>query len=268
MTGRAASLLLLGALVLAPALDASAQPSAADIAQARSLFATGVGLLRERRWAEGCDALARSNALVETAETHHNLAVCSGELGRVLDQAEHLRAFLRLAGPTIDEGMLSRARADLEAVEPQIPTLVLDVDPPDADDVEIALDGERVPREAWGHPRPVNPGDVVIVATGVPWLAWTDTVTVRHGEQRTVAIELRSRGARDADPLDDPFPDAPATPPPRGGDDTALWIVVITVAAAVLAGGVLATYFLLTANDGRADVPLDVDWRREAILRF
>jgi len=258
--------LALGVLLLSGVARAQPATSAspADIAQARELFTRGVELLRERRWSEGCEVLERSNALVETAQTHHNLAVCTGELGRLLDQAEHLRAFLRLAGPSVDRSLVDRAQADLEAVTPQIPSIVLAVEPPDARGVEVSVDGEAVSASAWGTPRPVNPGEVVVVAGGDDWFLFNERYELRRGEQRTIDIRLRRRPTLAAS---DPAP-APEAPPDGGGDDVGVWIAVSAIAAVVLGAVAVTTYFLVTAGDDRSEVPLDVDWRAEALLRF
>lgn len=250
---RTALLALLLALVPSLALG----QSSADVSQARSLFRTGVERLRANDWEGACEALEQSNALVETAQTHLNLALCSGELGRLLDQSEHLRAFVRLADSTIEPARLEEARATIEQLEPRIPKIVVRVPPGSEQGLQVRVGTQVVPRAAWGAPRPVNPGAVNVEATGGPYIDYRTTLQVGEGE--TIEVELalvhrpdavaQNEMDRDGRRMDDHVDDESGTP----------WWLWAGVGAAVAIGTVV-TILLVTQEDEivRPDFPTDL----------
>ena len=70
---------------------------------------------------------------------------------------------LRLAvQPGQQEETQRQAKADaateLAALRPRVPTLVVQVSGADAKDVEVTVDGAKVPSSLLVVPRPVNPG--------------------------------------------------------------------------------------------------------------
>ncbi|MCC7536611.1 MAG: hypothetical protein IT379_10380, partial [Deltaproteobacteria bacterium] len=182
-------------VLLPPSVHAQSQPTPApaDLAQARELFRQGVDRLRASEWSQACDLLRRSNELVEVAQTHLNLAVCSGMLGRILDQSEHLRAFLRLAGPDIDPERIEEARRTVESLEPRIPRIVVRVRGTPEEGFQVSVDRSVLPRAAWGTPRPVNPGQVRIEARGESYVTFRSTVRVQTGETMEVEVPLVMR---------------------------------------------------------------------------
>ena len=240
-----------------PALGQS-QPAPADLAQARELFRQGVDRLRASEWSQACDYLRRSNELVETAQTQLNLAVCSGMLGRILDQSEHLRAFLRLAGPDIDPERIEEARRTVESLEPRIPRIVVRVRGTPDEGFHVRVDRSVLPRAAWGTPRPVNPGQVHVEAEGESYVTFRSTVRVQIGETMEVEVPLVARprtAARDDQRRrdDDRF----------GGrdrdDDRAVtqqwWFWTTIIGVAVIGTGVAV--YLATRDDGNETVPVD-----------
>lgn len=255
--------LLSSLLILSAVSTAFAQP-AADVAQARELFRGGVEHLRAERWAEACESLDRSAALVETAPTHLNLALCSGELGRVLDQSEHLRAFLRLAGPDVDPARITEAETTIAAIAERIPTVVPNVNVASDAVLTLIIAGAEIPRAAWGTPRPVNPGAITVRASGAAYLDFSQTVQVREGERIEVEIVPvpRPEEARPADTQTPIIIQAPAVEEPRS---RAGLIIALVVSVAVIGAG-LGTYFALRDPPRqRANWGDDVDGVFEAL---
>lgn len=179
--------LVLSFSLFAAVAEAQSARAPADVAQARELFAGGVVALQAERWAEACEALTQSVALVETAQTYFNLALCSEHLGRLLEQSEHLRAFVRLAGPEVEPQRVETARRTIASLEHRLPRVVLRVSGVTAG-ASVELNGRVVPPAAWAAPRPLSPGRVTVRATapGAQPFEWELTV----GENETRDIEI------------------------------------------------------------------------------
>lgn len=239
----------------AVALAASAQePEAADIAQARQLFNEGVEHLHGERWSEACESFARSNALVQTAQTHLNLAVCSDHLGRLLDQSENLRAFIRLAGADVEPARVEQARATVAELEDRIPTVVVRVLAPEDAQLTLTIAGVEVPRATWGNPRPVNPGVVEVRASGPAHVEHVESFELRAGDRLDAEIRPTPRPVPLPEPAapEPPAPvSAPTTPvadpaPAPSGVRWAWWIT----ASVVLAVGLSVGGYFLFRDDG------------------
>ncbi|MCC7537622.1 MAG: hypothetical protein IT379_15470 [Deltaproteobacteria bacterium] len=230
------------------------------MAQARDLFRSGVQRLQASEWTAACDLLGRSLALVETAQTHFHLARCSAELGRVLDQAEHLRAFARLAGPDVPPEEVDDARNRAVLLDPRIPRVRIRFTTPPRGRVALRVDGAEVPRAAWSEPRPVNPGELRIEVEGERYVDYATTTRVTEGQ--TVEIEvvlvLRPRvaaadGAAARGDSDRRPPERPVDRPASRAV-TAQWWFWATIGAVVVVGTGVAVY-AATRDDGTTRTP-------------
>ncbi len=240
--------------------------SEADRSQARTLYYEGQEHLNASRWARACDVLAQSNALIETAETHHHLASCSGELGRLLDQSEHLRAFVRMAGPHIDPDKITEANATIATLQPQIPAVVPNVQIASSHILTLTIAGETVPRAAWGSPRPVNPGPVLVRAMGAGYQPFSETVQVQPGERLEVSVELiptprpEVTSRSDGPPIivQNVLPERDEPQVSRGRP-----ALIVTLVLVLAAGAGVGAYFLLRDNE-----PNDADSVHAAVISF
>lgn len=165
----------------------SASPE--DVAQARALFAEGVAQLQNEQWEGACQSLSRSVALVETAQTHFNLAICSEHTARLVEQAEHLRAFVRLAGPEVEPERVASARAAITQIEARLSRLVLRVSGV-IEGASVEVNGRAVPPAAWSSARPLSPGRVTIRATAPGAQTFEQEITLGERETREVEILL------------------------------------------------------------------------------
>jgi hypothetical protein len=222
-------------------------PSPADIAQARELFQMGVERLNVRDWAGACDSFDQSLALVETAETHFNMAVCAGELGRVLDQSEHLRAYVRLVGGGGDTERVADANLTLERLAQRIPKVVIRVPERAAPGLRIRIGEHEIPRQAWGVPRPVNPGAIAIEAAGGGYISYHQTLQVREGETVDVEISLV------VDPAHGERVGMTDTPPEEEGGNE--WLIWTGVGVGVAGVGVALLLLLTQGGEDQAVPP-------------
>lgn len=249
---------------VAPARGAAQAP--ADIAQARDSFGRGVAALQAERWEEACSLLEQSVALVETAQARFNLALCSQRLGRLLEQSEHLRAFVRLAGPDVEPARLTQARETINALDWRIPRLTLRVVGL-TQDVTIEVNGRVVPQAAWSTPRPLSPGLVTIHATSPLAQPFHQEIDLAESEAREVTIELvRRPGVVVED-------DGRAAQVIRervvverdvdgGGDDGAGWGIGLTIGALVLGGAAVSIwYFGFESQTGPTPYPFETSGR-------
>lgn len=237
-------------LAASPSAGQEGEPSAADVAQARELFRQGVQSLRAQRWQEACDLLERSNAIVETAPTRMNLSICSDSLGRILDQSEHLRAYLRLSEGD-DDAQRRAASQAIERIADRIPRLVVTM-PDFASGSELRIDSELVPEPTWGSPRPVNPGAIAISVRGPDVVAHDQTVEVPEGETIEVELWLTARMPTPGEAASTSTDEAPREREPiseagaRDGVATRWWFWTLVGAAALGLG--LGLYFGLRGD--------------------
>jgi len=252
-TGAVGLVALVAVLGVSPAdAQEAEEASPADVAQARELFYRGVELLRGSEWEAACEALARSNALVETPHTRLNLAVCSGEIGRLVEQSEHLRAVLRLGEGELDAERLADARSTLEDLEPRIPRVVVRVVGA-VDDVEVRVDDRIVPPAGWGAERPADPGTVTVHAEAPGYLPFTEEIEIAQGERREVEVRMvpspDAAAASGADTSGSPADggDAGDGGAAGGGAVTGRWWFWAIVGVVVLGGGA-ATYLALSSG--------------------
>src|SRR5262249_45342792 len=148
------------ALLLVPAA-ASAQISDADKAGARALAQQGQDALDAKDYATAADRFARARELVPAPTLSLGLARAQVGLGRWIAAQEPYTRLLRESvpanAPPAFAKALADARKELDALEPRIPSIVINVK--GAPTFEVLLDGQPVPRALVGVNRPVDPGD-------------------------------------------------------------------------------------------------------------
>lgn len=255
-----ASALLWLAFALCPFVSEAqtTSPAPADVAQARDLFRQGVDRLQAADWSSACDLLGRSLALVVTAQTHFHLARCSAELGRVLDQAEHLRAFARLAGPDVPPEEVDDARNRAVLLDPRIPRVRLRFARPPTGEIRVRIAGSDVAREGWLEPRPVNPGEIVVAIEGARYEPFSRTLRVAEGQIVDVEVDLvpRPRAAADDATRSDRRrrADRPVTGSTESRPITQRWWFWTSIGAVVIVGTGVAVW-AATRDDGSSATP-------------
>ena len=193
-----------------PATGSTAADSAAA---AQALFVEGRGLVREGRYAEGCEKLEQSRHLDPAPGTVINLADCYEKLGKV---ASAWLAFHEAAATAQRYGRAEwaeKARERASALEPNVPHLTVAVDEP-APGTTVRRAGVLVEESALGSPVPVNPGAYVIDAVAPGRRPWSTRLVV---EAATRVVLHVPRLAEETSNALTPAPVVPCAPAPVTG---------------------------------------------------
>jgi hypothetical protein len=201
---------------LAASSPAAADPTAQDLATARTLYNEGVDL-REKGDLQGAMArLQAAYALVPTPIIGLELGNTQLTLGKLVEARETLYAASHLPPSPAESkaGLIARQEGArlAESLRPRIPALRIDVKgASERDGLHVSVDGETVPAQVLRLPFKVNPGKHHVTASARAAEAHPVDVEVAEGEERAVTLEL-SPGAAAA-------PEAPASPPPRAPEE-------------------------------------------------
>ena len=193
--------------------DAFAQ-SAADKATARTLATEGIKLFRDGKFAESLDKMQRAQAMYDAPVHVLYIARCQVKLDKLVEGAESYRRLVRMpldanAPPAFKEAIES-GNKELEEVEPKVPALRVEVEPANADKLEIRIDGEAMPVAALGIDRPANPGWHTVQAWAPGYAASENKIELKAGEKKPLKIVLVPGGG----PPPPGFAVPPAGPPP------------------------------------------------------
>jgi len=151
--------------------SARAQVSDADRNAARDLYNEGWSLQQAGRYNEALDRYQRSIAVFPAPTTAFRVAQCKEALGKLVEAAEDLRAITHAAlPPNAPQAFVTAQRdaaTELASVEPRIPKVTINVNPPGVQGLVVTIDGATMPNALVGVPRPVDPGTHTITA-GAP----------------------------------------------------------------------------------------------------
>lgn len=207
---RLASALLVTAL-LAPTL-AEAQVADADRATARQLAQQGQDALDKRDFVTAADRFTRADALVHAPTLLLGVARAQAGLGKLVSAQEAYARIVRegvpAGAPPAFAKAVADARAELAALEPRIPNLVINVK--GAKQPRVTVDGAPVPAAALGVNRPVDPGKHLIRAEADGFAAAEAAVVVAESRTESVTIELKASALAPPPVVNPP----PGTPPP------------------------------------------------------
>ncbi|MBK9265268.1 MAG: hypothetical protein IPM54_36480 [Polyangiaceae bacterium] len=137
---------------------------------AQEFFVDAMKMMSAKRYADACEKFARSLELDPGMGTQFRLAECYEKLGRLASAYEQYLAVADAAkeAQKKDRELVARKRAD--ALEPRVArlTIVIGAALVDVPGLEVVRDGAVVPKELWGTPIYIDPGDhvVTIKATG------------------------------------------------------------------------------------------------------
>ncbi len=215
MKPKTGALLLLGVLALAAPVAAQA-PDAATRTAARALGTAGVEAYQANDFATATDKLEKAYALLRAP----SLGLWSGralvKIGKWVEAADRFLEATSLQVPAGDYAVQKRAQADaaaeLAALRPKIPSLVVVVEGAELADCAISVDGVPVASSLLSAGRLVDPGTHVIDGRRGADQARAQ-VTLAEGERKTAKLEFGA-SPTPAAPVTPALAAPPAAPPP------------------------------------------------------
>lgn len=146
---------------------------------------------------EALAAFRASFELEPSPNTRFKIARCYLALGRIGSAYTQFRRAAQDADDRLKATHEHRyaatrnaASAEAASLEGRVPRLTLALPGDVPDDLKVTLDGNEVPRAAWGLTLEVDPGSHSIVVTGRRVQRGSHTVTLQVGERRRLDVPL------------------------------------------------------------------------------
>jgi hypothetical protein len=239
---------MIAVVALVPA-RARAQPSTDAQSRADALFREGQELLAAGQVATACAKLEESERLDPALGRLLNLAYCHQQLGRTATAYNEFNEAAALATQKGDERQ-GFARAQASALAPKLSFVRLDLGRA-AEVSEVRVDGERLGRQEWVLPFPIDPGPHTLSFGAPRHKPHDQSVMITAPGIAAVVVEALEPEATEPTPQGVPQPPLPAVTLPAppvasagaGSSRTFGWVVG---AAGVVALGV-GTGFALDA---------------------
>jgi hypothetical protein len=175
---------------------ASAQ-TASDKATARQMATEGIQSYKQGKHAEALDLLQRAEQLYDAPVHLIYIARVQAALGKLVEASETYRRLARTdlaaGAPQAFKDAVTDAQKELQLLEPKIPSLRIDVGPPNTKGLQLKLDGEILSSVVVGINRPTNPGKHTVEAAAADFDAATATVDLLSGGKQSVTLQLRPR---------------------------------------------------------------------------
>lgn len=238
------------------ATRATAEPTAADRATARSLAREGFEALKTDNFEVAEDRFRRADELVHapTLVVDHARALVG--LGRLVEAHERYSLVLREGVSPNAAWPWKRAYADaqkeIEVIKQRLAWLTIEVVGPDKP--QVSVDGKPIPAAAVGVRRATDPGDRTVKASAAGYYPKEAPVVLAEGAEQSVRLELEAmppevlaetpaeatpaaagQGAQNGEPS------ASAEP---GPDNTLAYVALGIGGAGLVAWGVTGVLFL------------------------
>ncbi len=190
---------------------AHAEPTAAEKETARGLVDEGDKRVEAGDLDGALKAYRAAHAIMGVPTTGLEVAKTLAKLGRLTEAREVALGIATAMAQAGEPRVFSEARAEAdklaERLGPRIPSLVIEVKGvPDGAEVTVRVDKARLPSEALGLPRRVDPGKHVVSAEAAGVSPARAEITVEEGEKKPITLTLGARG--------DVTNDAPKIAPP------------------------------------------------------
>lgn len=216
--------------------SARADPTEADRAASRTIFAKAREAMEAKKLDEACPAFVESQRIWPTASGALNIGNCEEQRGNL---ATAYGAFSDAAGMARRAGDKSREEEGTQrasSLKPKLSMLTVEVSSPNRiDGLLVKRDGREAGPGQWGIAVPVDPGEHSIEASAPGRIAWTTTIRI-EARPGSTTVEVPALAAAPA-----PAPVAVAAIPQGGQDETSgsSWNAQKTAAVAVGGAGVV-----------------------------
>lgn len=230
-------------LQLCAAPARAADPSDADIQEARAAFKRAERAEREERWADALAELERAAAVKVTAGIAFHIAYCQEHLGQDAAALHGYRRARDLAEAMGAHEVLDLVAEPLRRLEKSVPRLrVVRVTPR----ARVAIDGRAV-EDGRTVDRRLDVGTHTIHAEREGYEPLDTRISLRPDDSETIQIELAQSSAASGAATEASAPVAPERAPPR------TLAIVLSASAVALAAAGVGAYFVADglANDAR-----------------
>jgi hypothetical protein len=182
--------------VLSWSTPAAAQVTESERAAARQLFKEGDELQRVGKFTDALDKFQRAQQVFSAPTNVLRIAECEAALGHLVASAESYRALVRTplpaGSPPAFQAAVDQARGELAQVEPRVPKLVVQVEPPNVAAPQLQIDGQPVPAALLGEPFPLDPGPHKVLVYASGYVGAEQSVVLKERETRTLQVPLKS----------------------------------------------------------------------------
>jgi hypothetical protein len=234
-------------------------------AAARAAAGQGADAFDAGKWADAVELFSRAEALVHSPAHLLFIARSQLKLGQWVKAYENFNRIKREPitpdSPPATKRSIDEATAELAKLEPQLPYVAAKVKNPSGD-VQVTMDGVKVPPLLVGLMRPVDPGQHQFQATNGQLSSDVAIVDVKPTTKQTVELELKNPVPAGAAPLaaaapaaaaPPPSPTADSAPPAEGGGTNPLRIVSYSAMGLGVAGVVVGTIFLVKSGSTQSE---------------
>lgn len=194
LIARSLAFLLILSLLSVVVPSRATAASAADTATARDLATQALQHYREQNYERSLDLMKRAQALFDAPVHLLYIARSERELGRLVEAAEVFRSLgkrsLAEGAPQQFRDAVDEARRELAELEPQIPRLVIQLQPTDANVTSLKIDGKAVPTAVLGIERVVNPGPHRVQVRAERYAPAEQAIEVPRGEVANMTLRL------------------------------------------------------------------------------
>jgi hypothetical protein len=249
--------------LVSPVASANGEPSAAELASARSLFSEARAAEERGDWLEALTKLDAVAKVKMTPQVRFHLGLCQEHTTHLVEALNNLeRAALEASEQNLPM-VVEEAKQHALDVRARVPQLFIAL--PSVNETRVEVDGQVVASVLLGRPVPCDPGPHKIVATA-PGQFFSREVSLAESEE--VRIEVVFSPARaESDPSAPgsagiaAVSDAAGTRS-RDGWSTLGWVAVGVGGAAVVGAGVTALIRQDAINDIQSICPRHQDCPR------
>lgn len=250
------SALILGVLLTTVTTRAHAGPHEDSVAR----FDEGRALVKAGRPSDAIPKFLASLTAEPSAVAALNVADCYERVGKLASAQQRFRQAESLSAAAGDSVRAAEARKRAESLDARVSTITV-LPPPRGTEASAWIDGAPLAADAWGKPRPLDPGPHEVVLQTPDGKRKTKIVSVsEEGTKVTVPFDIEGAGGvvtetKEKPPATPtPKPDAPVSPSPDDSSSSSPLRTVAVVTGAVgiaslIAGGVTGGLALGARSD-------------------
>jgi hypothetical protein len=244
----AMALLAFAVCALSPRPAIAAEPTSAEIAAARQLFAEARAAEDAQDWATAASKIKEAISIKETPGLRFHLAYCEEHLGMLVEALvdyERAEDAARSKNDDVEKQVGPRKEA-LRKRTPTITALLVS----DVGDAELTIDGHAVAPALIGKPVPQNPGPHRVVVAAPGRQPYSADMTLAEADSVVVTVSLPATPA-----VASAGTEGTASRPSSGEPWSARTYVLVGEAAVTVAALGVGIGYMLSASaaEGRSD---------------